>query len=452
MKVYRPRYLWFDGAFREKHQLCVNDQGVIADIGPCQEPVSGEVVRADDEALMPGLCNVHSHAFQIALRGRTQHRAEDQEDTFWTWRQAMYGLADKIDPDGMYVISALAFLEMLRAGITSVGEFHYVHHQKNGKSYADPNELTRQVLRAARDVGIRISLLEVFYERGGYKKPLDAAQHRFSDDNCDAFLKRVDGIPKLLQSGESWGIAPHSVRAVAERSLRFLNDAATRFDIPLHMHVQEQPKEIRECKEEYGGRTPTEVLSDLGLVNERFTAVHAVHLTQQDFFLMKKHKGTVCACPTTERDLGDGVLDAKGFMDRKIPLCLGTDSQVLINLFEDARALEYQMRLKTLQRNVLGEEIAPLLMKIATENGTRALRLNAGALEKGRYADFIGVSLKDSSLAGANGKTLLTSIFFSMSPAALSRVVVGGKTLVSGGRHALEETIVDRAAKILPQL
>ena len=302
---------------------------------------------------IPGLANAHSHAFQRALRGRTQAG----RGSFWTWREQMYELADRLDPDSFFALSRAAFGEMTLAGITCVGEFHYVHHAPGGAAYEDANAMGRAVLAAAAEAGIRITLLDACYLHGGIE--------RFRDADADAWAQRVDQLDD--GPGARVGAAIHSVRAVDPGSARAVAEwAGAR---PLHAHVSEQPAENEECLAAHG-RTPTELLSDAGALSEGFTAVHATHVTDTDVGLLGAAGATCCLCPTTERDLADGIGGARRLRDGGARLAVGSDSQAVIDLFEEARAVELDERLAGGAR---GMHRAADLLRAATADGHAAL-------------------------------------------------------------------------------
>jgi formimidoylglutamate deiminase len=263
--------------------------------------------------LLPGMVNAHSHAFQRGIRGATQARAAGDPSDFWSWRQAMYTSALALTPDEIYSSTRACFSEMLAAGITTVGEFHYLHRDRDGQTYDDPNELSRQVIRAAEDVGIRLLLLEVYYARAGADRPPLPEQRRFIDGTVAAYLARVDTLRGECR-GElvQLGIAPHSVRAVDERALKDLAAYARAHELVVHAHVSEQTRENEECVAEHGC-SPTQLLARTGCLDPAragmFTAVHAIHVSAADHALLAGHN--VCACPTTEADLGDGIVPAR---------------------------------------------------------------------------------------------------------------------------------------------
>jgi formimidoylglutamate deiminase len=384
------------------------------------------------------MVNAHSNAFQRVIRGRTEHRSEHSTDSFWTWREQMYAAANRLEPEEIYDVSRRAFLEMALTGITAVGEFHYIHHQRDGSPYSDPNLLEREVIRAARDVGIRIALLRVAYARAGYQTEPNPLQIRFIEQTPDVYLKHLEqllGAPEL-SDGTAWvGVAPHSVRAVPLDYLKTIVTFANERALPVHMHVAEQPAEVSACIEEYG-RSPVALLETEGLLSKRFTAVHAIHVTPKAIASLARAGAFVCACPTTERNLGDGVVPVDAYLDAGVRISLGSDSQIQIDLLEDARELEYHLRLQKMQRNVLAPELARKLFDCATINGAVSIGLHGGGkIEVGSPADFFTVDLEDLSIAGADPDSLLTNIVFSLSRTAVRDVVVGGKQIISNGLH-----------------
>ncbi len=443
--VFKPDLLWWDGRFRDDLALAVSDDGRVQE--PLRAPFPGLPIRLAHRALLPGLVNGHSHAFQRLLRGRTEFVAKGQaRDDFWSWRELMYQAACALEPEQLYTASRQAFLEMALAGITSVGEFHYLHHAPDGAPYEDPNELAGQVLRAARDVGLRICLLRVGYARAGFQVPENPRQRRFIDASPEAMLAAVEALAAKTAADDriSVGYAPHSVRAAPKEWLSAIASAPAR---PVHMHVAEQPKEIEASLAEHGA-PPVQLLHDLGLLTERFTAVHAIHLTEAEVALLGKAGAFVCACPSTERNLGDGVVPADALAAAGAQLSLGSDSQATIDLLEEARQLEGHLRLVRTRRAVLDpgggtmDGLAQRLFRAATEGGARSLGLPVGTLAPGRPADFFTVDLRHPSLAGASPATLLPSIVFGMERVAVREVAVQGQLIVQEGQHPLTQQSV----------
>ena len=335
--------------------------------------------------ILPGFVNAHSHAFQRGLRGHVQHAAAGKDD-FWTWRDRMYRLANELDADGIEEASELAFREMAAAGFTTVGEFHYLHHLPEGTAYADREELARRVIRAARRAGLRVCLLRVAYHRAGPGQDRTREQRRFCDDRPGQVLDAIRRLQNIDDPAVSVGLAPHSVRAVPRAWL----EAFAGFEGVVHAHVSEQPKENMQCQDEHGV-SPTRLLSDCGLLSERFTAVHMTWPTQGDAELLRESGASVCACPSTELDLGDGFLPLDHLHD--VPICVGTDSHARIDPFYEIAAIELHARGGQGRRNVLASEepdgLALKLLEMGTRNGARSLGLDAGEIAVGKLADLV---------------------------------------------------------------
>jgi formimidoylglutamate deiminase len=450
-KAWLPNEIYARGRFQNGLVLSCDASGHIAGITNPNEFESA--IRLKNRALLPGLINAHSHAFQRVIRGRTEYRTANNKDSFWTWREMMYSAAARLTPEDVYDASRMAFLEMALSGITAVGEFHYLHQAPDGKPYDDPNLMSKQVVRAANDVGLRVALLRVAYARSGYETEANPRQLRFIETNPEVYLKNVEQLRSDLGDGNrmAWvGIAPHSVRAVPLPYLKEIIGFANQRQLPVHMHVAEQPAEVSACIEEYG-RSPVALLATEGLLSERFTGVHVIHVTPKAIGMLAEARATVCACPTTERNLGDGIVPVDGFFKQGVRVALGTDSHVEINLLEDARELEYHLRLQKMERAVLASvddegqsALAARLFNCATVSGAESIGALGGTLEPGRPADFFTVDLDDPSVAGSSPDDLLSSIVFSLSRTAVRDVVVGGKRIVEDGRHRQQDEIVER--------
>ncbi len=425
-RAFQPDLLFTGERVLSNAALVVRD-GRVESVGAA--PEDAERIRLPGRAILPGMVAAHSHAFQRAIRGRTEHRAHPVDD-FWSWREAMYAAAERLGPDDLYAVSKFCFLEMARAGITAVGEFHYLHRDERGRAYADPNQLDLAVARAAQEAGLRILLLRVAYARSGFGIAENPRQRRFIEGSADEYLKNLDALSKHVQVGA----APHSVRACPAEWIREISDEARRRGWVLHLHVAEQPGEVAQCRAEHGV-TPALLLEKLGALRENMTAVHAVHLTPDDIAALGRARATVCACPTTERNLGDGVIRADKLLAAGARLCVGSDSEVQLNPLEDARQLEYHLRLVELQRAILDSEQAGVgglgakLYGIASEGGMRSLGLPGGALRPGEPADFVVVDLGDPSIAGAAEDDLMAQVVFSMERTALVETYVAGVAL-----------------------
>lgn len=374
--------------------------------------------------VLPGLANGHSHAFHRALRGRTH----DKGGTFWTWREVMYAVARRLDPDTYLALARAVFAEMALSGYTVVGEFHYLHHGPDGTPYDDPNAMGAAVIQAAEDAGIRLTLLDTCYLTGGLSGtghvPLDEVQRRFGDRDVDAWADRVYS----LQDSDTVriGAAAHSVRGVPRAELKELSQAVEHRVV--HAHVSEQIAENVAAQAFYG-LTPTALLSEAGLVTDRFTAVHATNVEDADVEILRQADATVCFCPTTERDLADGIGPARQFHDAGVHLSLGSDQNAVIDPFEETRGLEMHERLLSNERGrfTLGE-----LMTSASAAGYASLGwFDGGALCVGALADFVVVRLDSLRTAGSRpGQVLLTA-----TGPDVTFVVVGGRPIVVEGRH-----------------
>ncbi|WP_394832758.1 formimidoylglutamate deiminase [Pendulispora rubella] len=319
------------------------------------------------ELKLPALATAHSHAFQRGMRGGAQRpkaglprRRGAAADDFWTWRGLMYQLANSLTPESIGHVSRVAFRELRHAGVRTVGEFHYVHHQPNGTPYEQRTLLSEAVIAAAKAEGLRIALLRVAYHRAGAGRPADAMQARFCDPSVDAILSDVESLRAKYKDDPDVriGIAPHSVRAVPPEWLAPLAEYAARHGLPFHMHVSEQTREIEECVAETG-RRPVELLADRGVLSPRFVAVHATHLTDTEARLLGEARAFACICATTERDLGDGLPDLSALRTSGARLCTGIDSHVITDPFEDMRSLETHERLRTKTRVTFSSERSP---------------------------------------------------------------------------------------------
>ena len=377
---------------------------------------------------VPGLADAHSHAFHRALRGRVQAG----RGTFWTWRSQMYELAGRLDPDTYFALARAVYAEMVLAGISCVGEFHYLHHSPSGAPYSDPNAMGSALVAAAAEAGIRITLLDTCYLAGGIGEPLTGPQIRFSDGTAAEWASRVSSLRPPAHARV--GAAIHSVRAVPRDQLGTVAAWAGLRDAPLHVHLSEQPAENAACEAAYG-LSPTGLLAEAEALGPRTVAVHATHLSTADVALLGGSRTGVCMCPTTERDLADGIGPARTLADAGSPLSLGSDQHAVIDLFEEARALELDERLRTRQR---GHWRAGELLTAATTDGHAALGWpEAGRIEPGAYADLTTVTFDSVRLAGASPDHLVESLVFAATAGDVRHVVVSGHDVVRDGRHLL---------------
>ena len=430
MTTYFAQWAWRGAEHTVANVRITVNNGVISAVEDNAAKQDGDVAIAG--VVMPGLVNAHSHAFHRALRGRTHGGTGD----FWSWRTPMYEIANRLTPDSYRELAAMTFAEMALSGITGVGEFHYIHHNTDGTKYKNPNEMGLAMVQAAQRAGIRIALLDVAYLHAALDKPEPLAeQKRFSDGNIDAWLDRVDA---LGEGGDGWtvGMAPHSVRAVHPRELEEV--VANRHGKVVHLHVSEQPAENAACVAATG-MTPTQVLDNVGLLGPHMTAVHATHLTETDISLLGKSHTCVCLCPTTERDLADGVGPAAALRDAGSTLSLGTDSNAFIDMFEETRAVETDERLVTGKR---GLHTSSSLLAAATSVGAKSLGWDQHGIQVGAPADFIALSLDSVRLASFDGTSGAAHIVHSAAPSDVRDVWVGGKQIVANFRHSEIDDVV----------
>ena len=426
MTTYWCELAWLGGPRAEAGVLVDVDDGRIEAItSGVPAPLSG--ARRLDGLTLPGLANAHSHAFQRALRGRTQ----SGRGSFWTWREQMYGVAERIDPERHLALARATYAEMALAGVTTVGEFHYLHHGPAGAPYADPNEMGRVLMAAAAEAGVRITLLDTCYLHGGIGGEPEGAQRRFSDGGAEAWAERVGELGE--SESARVGAAIHSMRAVDPEAAAVVAAWAREHDRPLHAHVSEQPAENEACIEAYG-RTPTALLAEAGALEASFTAVHATHLAEPDVALLGGAGACCCVCPTTERDLADGVGQMRPLVEAGASLSLGSDSHAVIDLFEEARAVELDERLATGER---GHHPAASLLRAASESGHACLGWgDAGRIAAGARADLVTVSLDGVRLAGWRPEHALEAIVFAAAAQDVRHVLVDGREIVTDGRHA----------------
>jgi formiminoglutamate deiminase len=426
MTAYLLERAWLGGRFADDVLVEVED-GRFTSVTPDSDPPRAIPVRG---LVVPGLANTHSHAFHRALRGRTQR----ERGSFWTWRDQMYAVAERLDPETYLALARATYRELAAAGITCVGEFHYLHHQPDGKPYADPNEVGEALVHAAREAGIRITLLDTLYLSSGFGAPPEGAQVRYSDGSVEAWTDRVEGLETGLRP--SWttgtarvGAAVHSVRAVPADDL----DAVASWvgDRPFHVHLSEQVAENAACLEAYGV-TPAGLLADHDLLRPTTSVVHATHLTDDDVALIGQAGAFASFCPTTERDLGDGIGPSRALHDAGARLTLGSDSHAVIDLFEEMRAVELHERLATQRR---GHWTAAELLTAATTDGHASLGwADAGAIAVGQRADLVVLDPATPRTAGT-GRDENTVVFAAVAE-DVRRVMVDGRWVVEDGDRA----------------
>ncbi|RSS40395.1 formimidoylglutamate deiminase [Streptomyces sp. WAC08241] len=422
--TYWLEHAWIDPAVEPGVALEVAD-GRITSVrtGVETPPPGAEVLRG---LTVPGLANAHSHAFHRALRGTVQVGS----GTFWTWRDTMYKIAQRLTPDSYFALARAVYAEMALAGITSVGEFHYLHHAPGGTPYTDPNAMGEALIAAATEAGIRITLLDTAYLSSGFGAAPEHHQLRFTDGTADAWAERVSALKE--RDGVRVGAAIHSVRAVPADQLATVADWARRREAPLHVHLSEQTAENDACLAAHG-LTPTQLLSEHGVLGPRTTGVHNTHLTPGDIALIGSSSTGTCMCPTTERDLADGIGPAVDLQRAGSPLSLGSDSHAVVDLLEEARAMELNERLRT---HIRGHWTAAALLRAASADGHAALgRPEAGELTPGALADFTTIALDSVRTAGPAPRLAAETAVFAASAADVRHTVVGGRHVVRDGVH-----------------
>ncbi len=413
---------WTEEGFEHGVQIAIEPDGCIGRVG---RNLVSAARKLPNRAVLPGMINAHSHAFQRGLRGHGE-RFSQRAGSFWSWRETMYELVQQMDADTFYQLSRQAFGEMLAAGVTTVGEFHYFHHDASCDGYG----FDEIVLRAAADAGVRIVLINAYYNRGGIDQPLAQGQLRFRTRSVDEYWQQMDRLDDIIDPAtQSLGVAAHSIRAVSIDDIVALDQEASRRDLVFHIHIEEQSKEIDDCVAAHGVR-PMALIHDHLNINPRFTAVHCTQTAAPDMQTLLEAGGNVCICPLTEANLGDGIPDLRRILHSDGCICLGTDSNARIGFTEEMRWLEYVQRLATRSRGVCVDEsgaCARKLWRIATINGARALGIRAGRIEPGYAADLVALDLQAPTLAGWTEDTLLDAFIFGSGCEAIAATCVAGQ-------------------------
>jgi formimidoylglutamate deiminase len=464
------RRLWFEDALLPDgwaHGVrCTLAHGRIARIERGVAAADAGVNEDGDERHvigLPGLLNVHSHAFQRAMAGLAERRSPGN-DSFWTWRETMYRFVERLDPDDAEAVAGQAYMEMLEGGFTRVGEFHYLHHDSSGHPYADEAEMAARIAAAAAETGIGLTLLPSFYAHAGFGgQPPAAGQRRFVT-NVGDFARLVEKSRRAVASLDDVvvGLAPHSLRAVAPDELMQvvgLADAGAGaigpVPIPIHIHVAEQMKEVQDCFA-WSGARPVEWLLDHAPVNDRWCLIHGTHATEPELRAVASRGAVIGLCPITEGSLGDGIFGARAFLGHGGAIAIGTDSNVLIDAAQELRTLEYVQRLTHRERNVLapapGASTGRALLDTTLAGGTRALGVDAGRLAEGASADLISLDPTHPALIGRTEDTLLDAWLFAARTSPIDRVWRAGREVVTNGRHVNRAAIESRFRRTLHKL
>ena len=461
MTVFRFDHVYDASGWMSPGYISVDGDGNIAAISqnaPDAAPeFSSESVAENIGGIaVPGIANLHSHAFQRAMAGLSEFRTDAAEDSFWTWRDLMYRFVGQITPDDLEAIAAQLYVEMLKSGYTAVGEFQYLHHDRDGSPFANPAEMTLRTLAAAQDTGIGATFLPVLYQYSGFgeQTPGDG-QRRFINDT-DGFLRiyetiaaATDGDPDLHA-----GVAPHSLRAAEEDAIRVVT-GGIHPNAPVHIHIAEQEKEVADCLV-WSGLRPVELLLDRLPVDSRWCLIHATHMTETEARAAAASGAVAGLCPTTEANLGDGLFDLPGWLDADGAAGIGSDSHISISPVEELRLLEYGQRLRHRRRNVTatsGVSTGRRLLDLAVTGGARALgRSGESGLRAGARADIVVLDADAPIFAGQRCDTFLESWIFSGNVPVVTDVFVGGKQVVRGGHHPREAEIAARYRRVLGAL
>jgi formimidoylglutamate deiminase len=456
MKLHAKSALLVDG-WAEDVLLEVDDAGFIQALRPDCAGIPDDAETLTGPVLA-GMPNVHSHAFQRAMAGLTERRGPG-EDSFWTWRERMYDFVSRITPEQVQCIAAQLYVDMLKAGYTSVGEFHYLHHQPDGSAYETPSEMSDRVIAAATETGIAITHLAVLYACNGFGgKAPDPAQRRFVHDS-DGFARLLEDLHARYRSEPlvRIGMAPHSLRAVTREQLAHAVGSLERLDVmaPIHIHIAEQIREVDECLE-WSGHRPVEWLLGSTEVDERWCLVHATHVSDRELERVAESRAVVGLCPTTEANLGDGVFPASDFLDCEGRFAIGSDSHVSVSPMEELRLLEYGQRLTYRQRALLAGPDTPsvgrTLYDASLAGGAQALNQPVGSLGVGRRADLVVLDGDATVLAHRRDDAILDSFIFASTSNLVKDVMVSGRWRIRDARHDHEEAIAVRFKSTLSEL
>ena len=456
MKFHATTALLTDG-WADDVLLEVDGAGFIDAVTPGVTNPPTDAQRLSGPAI-PGMPNLHSHAFQRAMAGLTEARGS-AEDSFWTWRQRMYAFVERITPEQAQNIAAQLYVEMLQAGYTTVGEFQYLHHQADGNAYETPSEMSDRIIAAARETGIAITHLPVLYASSGFGGVApQAGQRRFVSDS-DSFAELVESLVKKYRGDPlvRIGIAPHSLRAVTREHLLHAADVITRHDFaaPIHIHIAEQTREVEECIA-WSGQRPVEWLLNSVDVDQRWCLIHATYANGAERERLARSDAVVGLCPTTEANLGDGIFPASEFLADGGRFGIGSDSNVSVSAIEELRLLEYGQRLSHRRRAMLASDESPsvgrYLYDAAVDGGARALAQPVGALQVGRRADLVVLDGETPALAHKTGDAILDSLVFVANHTSIKDVMVAGRWRIRDGHHDQQDAILERFKATLATL
>lgn len=442
---------WLPEGWARDVRIGIDTQGTIASIEVDASAQGAETVAGP---LIPGMANVHSHAFQRAMAGLTE-RGGPEGDSFWAWRECMYRFLERLGPDDVETIATQLYIEMLQAGYTSVGEFHYLHHDPHGRPYTDPAEMSRRLIAAAETAGIGLTLLPVFYAHSGFGGQAPVAGQRRFVCTPERYRDIVDAVAR--DSRCSTGIAPHSLRAVTPEQLQYLLDLRAELvpRSPLHIHVAEQAGEVEDCLD-WSGLRPVEWLMWNAPLDSSWCLVHATHMRELEAAALGSRDVVVGLCPSTEADLGDGLFNAEPYRLAGGRIAIGGDSHAGVDPFSELRLFEYGQRLQRRRRNLferrVQQSVGAALYRAAADGGAQALGSRAGAIDVGRRADFVVLDTRDPALAEQRGDGLLDAAIFGPARRPVRDVMVGGRSQVRDGGHARAEASLARYRAVLRRL
>jgi formimidoylglutamate deiminase len=442
-------YAWLPQGWGENTRLRI-EAGALGEV---DESANGIGASPIGRFVLPGMPNLHSHAFQRAMAGLAERQSNPQ-DNFWSWREVMYAFAGRVGPDDLRAIAAQLYVEMLKAGYTQVCEFHYLHHQPDGRPYADPAAMSLALVEAAREAGIGLTLLPVLYMTGGFDgRALSERQRRFGFD-VDGYLRLVERLRKIENSALRVGIALHSLRAVPPDAMKAVLDSKLA-DGPVHIHIAEQIGEVQDCLNVRGAR-PVEWLLDNAPIDARWCLVHATHMTEDETRRVAESGAVAGLCPTTEANLGDGPFPLAAYREAGGVLGIGSDSNISVSPVEELRWLEYGQRLMTRHRNIAVSEssasVGENLWGDALFGGAQASGVEIGAFETGSRADFIVLDAESPLLAGRDADDVLDTFLFAGNANLVRDVMVDGKEVVRDFRHRDEDAIATRYRRAINRI
>lgn len=453
MTVYFAAKALLPQGWANNVRITVSAQGIIT--GLESESLWDDDSICLDGFLVPGMPNLHSHAFQRAMAGLTEV-VGDPADSFWTWRDLMYRLVDKITPEQLEIIASYLYIEMLKAGYTSVAEFHYLHHDRGGKTYAQPAELALRISQAAKTAGIGLTLLPVLYSFSGFGgQAATAGQSRFIHDT-ESYLALHEALTSQLaaETMQRTGLCFHSLRAVTPEQMQSVLNASPQPQ-PVHIHIAEQQKEVDDCVA-WSGLRPVEWLYRHMPVDEQWCLIHATHLMPQETQQIAASGAVAGLCLTTEANLGDGIFPGPDYLAQQGRWGIGSDSHISVSVSEDLRWFEYGQRLNKRRRNLLHLPDEPYIGNVlyqgALQGGRRALGQSIGQLAVGDRADMLLLDSRDPFLAAASDRERLNRWIFACSTNPIKRVMTGGRWVIEEGRHAQEEQLTSAFSKVIQQL